>query len=94
MERIWAQAYAARTKDDLRRLYAAWAQTYDRDHEAIGFFGHRLAAETLARHLTRHDVARVLDAGAGTGAAGVALAALGFRDITGVEISFRRPANS
>ncbi|MCB1056680.1 MAG: methyltransferase domain-containing protein [Acidobacteria bacterium] len=87
LERLWKQAYGARTRDDLRELYAAWARTYDADHERVGFFGHRLAAEVLARNLTRHDVARVLDAGAGTGAAGEALTELGFRDLTAVDLS-------
>ena len=86
LERIWSRAYEARTRDDLRDLYAEWAATYDEDHEHVGFFGHRLAAEVLARSLTRRD-ARVLDAGAGTGAAGVELARLGFHDVTALDLS-------
>jgi len=86
LERFWRQAYGATTKEDLRALYADWARTYDEDHEHIGFFGHRTAAEVLARFLTRKDL-RVLDAGAGTGAAGEALARLGFRDLTAVDLS-------
>lgn len=87
LETLWKRAYAARTKDELRALYADWAGSYDADHERVGFFGHRLTAETLARHATRRDVARVLDAGAGTGAAGVELAALGFRELVAVDLS-------
>jgi L-histidine Nalpha-methyltransferase len=87
LEAIWARAYRARTRDDLRRLYADWAETYDADHEKVGFFGHRMTAEVLARHLTRRDAARVLDAGAGTGAAGQALTALGFNDLVAVDLS-------
>jgi uncharacterized SAM-dependent methyltransferase/ubiquinone/menaquinone biosynthesis C-methylase UbiE len=86
LERIWRKAYGARTPDDLRALYAEWARTYDEDHEHVGFFGHRLAAEVLARWVTRRDV-RVLDAGAGTGAAGTELARLGFSDVTAVDLS-------
>ena len=86
LERIWSKAYGAETKDDLRALYAEWAASYDADHEHIGFFGHHLAAEVLARWVTRRDV-RVLDAGAGTGAAGAALSELGFRDLTAVDLS-------
>jgi L-histidine N-alpha-methyltransferase len=71
----------------LKALYADWAETYDRDHEHVGFFGHRLAASVLSRHLTRHDSARVLDAGAGTGAAGEALSELGFNDLVAVDLS-------
>lgn len=87
LDAIWKRAYEARTRDDLQRLYADWARTYDEDHERVGFFGHRLTAEVLARHTTRHDMARVLDAGAGTGAAGEALHALGFRRLVGVDLS-------
>lgn len=88
-DRIWKQAYQARSQDDLLRLYESWAERYDDDHEAIGFVGHRVAADTLARHLTEGDraAARVLDAGAGTGAAGVALADLGFRELTAFDLS-------
>ncbi|MGE3173410.1 MAG: L-histidine N(alpha)-methyltransferase [Planctomycetota bacterium] len=84
---IWAKAYRAKTAQDLQQLYAEWAETYDEDHEQVGFFGHRLTAEVLARWVTRHDVARVLDAGAGTGAAGQALHALGFRDLVALDLS-------
>ncbi|MGE3275020.1 MAG: L-histidine N(alpha)-methyltransferase [Vicinamibacterales bacterium] len=84
---IWKRAYGARTRDDLKALYKEWAESYDKDHAQVGFFGHRLTAEVLARHTTRHDVARVLDAGAGTGAAGEALHALGFRRLVAVDLS-------
>ena len=66
LDAIWKRAYEARTREDLQRLDADWARSYDADHEKVGFFGHRLTAEVLARHTTRHDMARVLDAGAGT----------------------------
>ncbi len=87
LEAIWKRAYEARTREDLQRLYADWAVSYDADHERVGFFGHRLTADVLARHTTRHDMARVLDAGAGTGAAAEALHALGFRRLVGVDLS-------
>jgi len=87
LDAIWARAYKARTRDDLRQLYRDWANTYDTDHERVGFFGHRLTADVLARHMTRHDASRVLDAGAGTGAAGEALSALGFNDLVAVDLS-------
>jgi L-histidine N-alpha-methyltransferase len=83
----WERAYRARTAEDLVALYADWAADYDRDHRAIGFDGHRVAAAVLARHLTRRDRARVLDAGAGTGAAGEALRELGFSDLFAIDLS-------
>jgi len=87
LERIWKKAYAASGRDDLLSLYDEWAESYDRDHEAIGFFGHRTAGRVLARYTPFADVAPVLDAGAGTGAAGEALWAMGFRNLTAVDLS-------
>lgn len=87
LDHIWSLAYGARSKEDLLHLYAQWAESYDEDHDAIGFFGHHLTAATLAKHVNRRDVARVLDAGAGTGAAGEALQEIGFRDLHAVDLS-------
>lgn len=87
LEHIWKKAYTATTREDLVRLYEEWAETYDEDHEAIGFFGHRTAAATLAKYTPFPEVAYVLDAGCGTGAAGEALWSLGYRTITGVDLS-------
>jgi L-histidine N-alpha-methyltransferase len=86
-ERIWRRAYAARSSEDLRALYADWARTYDEDHAAIGFIGHEVTADLLARYVSNPDVRPILDAGAGTGAAGRALHARGFRNLTGVDLS-------
>jgi uncharacterized SAM-dependent methyltransferase/ubiquinone/menaquinone biosynthesis C-methylase UbiE len=87
LEEIWKRAYAARTRDDLLGLYADWAETYDADHESVGFFGHVTASKLLARHTPHPEGAAVLDAGAGTGAAGSELAQLGFRNLTAVDLS-------
>lgn len=87
LDAIWARAYGAKTNEDLMSLYSDWAATYDVDHEHVGFFGHRTAATVLARHLTRIDSSRILDAGAGTGAAGEALSALGFKDLVAIDLS-------
>jgi uncharacterized SAM-dependent methyltransferase/predicted TPR repeat methyltransferase len=87
LDAIWRRAYGAKTREDLKRLYADWAETYDADHDKVGFFGHKLTADVLARHLTRRDASRVLDAGAGTGAAGEALSDLGFKNLVAVDLS-------
>jgi uncharacterized SAM-dependent methyltransferase/ubiquinone/menaquinone biosynthesis C-methylase UbiE len=87
IDEIWKRAYQARTKDQLMRLYRDWAATYDADHEQVGFFGHRLAAEITKKYVPFSHVAPVLDAGAGTGAAGVELARLGFGNLTAVDLS-------
>lgn len=85
--RIWNKAYSATTREDLLRLYEEWAETYDADHDAIGFFGHRTAAGIVAKYTPFATVANVLDAGCGTGAAGSALHSLGFENLTGIDLS-------
>ncbi len=87
LEKIWAEAYGAKTRDDLKRLYAQWARSYDEDHAAIGFEGHHTAAAMLARYVADPEIRPVLDAGAGTGAAGEALHGLGFRNVTAIDLS-------
>ena len=86
LSKTWKQAYAATSRDELLQLYSDWAGDYDQDHEVIGFVGHRTAAAALARHIPDRS-ARILDAGAGTGAAGVALKELGYSDLTGLDLS-------
>jgi len=87
LDGIWNRAYSARNVQDLQRLYADWASTYDADHDAIGFIGHVSAARLLSRYVGFAEVAPVLDAGAGTGAAGAELHKLGFRNLTAVDMS-------
>ncbi|MCG8461080.1 MAG: hypothetical protein MI919_32755 [Holophagales bacterium] len=87
LERIWDQAYAAETQDDLRDLYAEWSESYDEDHAAIGYFGHRTTAEVFAARFDDPGSAEVLDAGAGPGAGGVELARRGFRRLTALDLS-------
>lgn len=36
LERLWDQAYAAETQDDLRGLFAECSESYDEDHAALG----------------------------------------------------------
>jgi uncharacterized SAM-dependent methyltransferase/predicted TPR repeat methyltransferase len=87
LQRIWKKAYAASTRDDLIDLYEEWADTYDADHAAIGFFGHLTAARVLSKYTPFAEITNVLDAGCGTGAAGEALWSLGYRNLTGLDLS-------
>lgn len=85
---IWKRAYGAEGRDDLIELYGDWAKRYDDDLAAVGFFGHQSTARTLVDNLdVATGAASVLDAGAGTGLGGVALAELGVVDITGIDLS-------
>ena len=82
----WEQAYNSQSEEDLRALYDDWAHTYDEDHIAIGCFHPRRAAEVFSRHFTDRN-AQIVDVGAGTGATGIELAKLDFRNITALDFS-------
>lgn len=72
---------------DVRSLYARWAADYDRDvFERMGVTGSARIAELLAEHVADRTTP-VVDVGCGTGAVGVRLAALGFGDLSGFDIS-------
>ncbi len=78
-------AYALQTPDDSRRLYAAWATTYDSGFaEQSGYILH----EQVARHFAlMGGFGPVLDVGAGTGLCGAALRARGIEPVDGTDIS-------
>lgn len=78
-------AYALETPDDARRLYAAWAETYDSQFlEREGYVYDRNVATVFVEAGGRGPV---LDLGCGTGAVGIALAFLGIETIDGLDIS-------
>mmetsp|Transcript_24080 Transcript_24080/g.44528 ORF Transcript_24080/g.44528 Transcript_24080/m.44528 type:complete len:211 (+) Transcript_24080:9055-9687(+) len=78
-------AYALETPDDSRRLYAAWATTYDRGFaEQSGY----ILPEHVARHFAvMGGFGPVLDVGAGTGLCGATLRARGIEPVDGTDIS-------
>jgi predicted TPR repeat methyltransferase len=80
-------AYALETPDDNRRLYRAWADTYESDFVAgKQYIYHRGVAEIFRRAMS--DPAKpVLDVGCGTGIVGEALRTLGLSTIDGIDIS-------
>ena len=78
--------YAARSDEELLHRYQEWAAHYDRD--LAQDFGYRLpqaAAQAVRRCAPLN--AKVLDAGAGTGLVGEALAALGYRNVDAMDMS-------
>lgn len=87
LDRVWRKAYGIQSNSDLVDFYSMWADDYDRDHEAIGFFGHESAARILMDQLDDPKTAHILDAGAGTGAAGVKLKEFGAERITAIDLS-------
>ncbi len=78
--------YGARDLDELRGEYDRIATAYDA--ELIDGMGYRspAAVSAVARRLLPAD-ARILDAGAGTGLLGVALAECGFTRLDGLDLS-------
>ncbi|MCH7823051.1 MAG: class I SAM-dependent methyltransferase [Proteobacteria bacterium] len=80
-------AYALETPADNIRLYADWAETYDRDFVAgEGFEYHLRVAEIMLRHASQINGA-VLDVGCGTGNVGVVLRNGGVEFVDGIDIS-------
>ncbi len=80
------KAYDARTVEEMRDLYDAWAASYEHELAENGYVTPRRCAEALAR-FSDDLTAPVLDFGCGTGLSGVALAHAGFRTLDGVDIS-------
>lgn len=79
------EAYAVETPDDNRRLYAAWAPTYD-----TGFLiesGYVYDAAVARLFVATGGRGPVLDVGCGTGAVGIRLAERGVGPIDGLDIS-------
>lgn len=81
-----AQVYAATTPEALTAAYQLWAESYDRETLELGYCLPFVIASWLARHV-KPDVGPILDAGCGTGLSGPLLAALGYADICGIDIS-------
>jgi predicted TPR repeat methyltransferase len=71
---------------NVKRYYADWARSYDRDVGAADYSGPVIAARLLCEYLRDRD-ARILDAGCGTGLVGAELRALGFDPIDGFDLS-------
>jgi SAM-dependent methyltransferase len=78
--------YTSRDNSDLAARYDQWAATYDSDlDEAFGWIGPQRAVAVFSELVPRQ--ARVLDAGAGTGLVGQALAAVGYENIAAADLS-------
>lgn len=79
-------AYALQGPDDVRRLYDAWADTYDAEFATR--MDYVLPAQVARAYMARGGTGPVLDVGAGTGLLGAALRAMGFgAEIDGIDLS-------
>jgi predicted TPR repeat methyltransferase len=66
--------------------YDAWAPTYDRDVDRLGYRTPATLARLVERHCPQRN-AHLLDIGAGTGLVGDALRRRGYRHLTGLDAS-------
>lgn len=80
------EVYAKAAADGAEGLYRDWASEYDDDNAAKGFELPYYMAGFVARHVPV-DAGPILDAGAGTGWVGRTLSALGYQDITAIDLS-------
>ncbi|WP_375500135.1 class I SAM-dependent DNA methyltransferase [uncultured Nostoc sp.] len=86
-ERPWLSWICdSKTTEELRSKYNNWANTYDTDVKEHWYFMPINTALILANLLLKKDAA-ILDAGAGTGLVGEALAQLGYTNITAADLS-------
>jgi SAM-dependent methyltransferase len=84
----WLERVAATSADSrmLAATYDEWSAHYDADMLSTGYPNLAVCAALAGRHVPVAG-SRVLDAGAGTGMLGVILAAVGFTDLVGIDIS-------
>lgn len=80
-----AGAYALETAEDAKRLYAAWADSYD--HGFGQAQGYVLPREVVRVCVELGMAGPVLDVGAGTGLVGEGLAAAGIGPVDGMDLS-------
>ncbi len=80
-----ATAYALKTPEDSRRLYADWAESYDATF--AGGEDYQLHVHTAQAFVRAGGHGPVLDVGAGTGLCGKVLAGLGVEPIDAADIS-------
>lgn len=79
------RVYHAKDAAEVGAHYDRWAEAYERDLMAAGYRYPAIAAALVARHVPKD--ATLLDAACGTGLMGEALAAVGYRDLIGLDLS-------
>ena len=78
--------YSSQNNSELSERYDEWAKDYDKDlSEVFGWIAPKTASDYLAKYVEANS--NVLDAGAGTGLVGLALAEHGFQNLTAMDLS-------
>ena len=78
--------YSSQNNSELSERYDEWAKDYDKDlSEVFGWIAPKTASDYLAKYVSPNS--NVLDAGAGTGLVGLALAEHGFQNLTAMDLS-------
>jgi SAM-dependent methyltransferase len=78
--------YSSSDNKELAERYNQWAKDYDTDlDEGFGWLGPQRAVEFFARHVPK--VARILDAGAGTGLVGELLTGQSYNNLVAMDLS-------
>lgn len=85
-EELFNAVYNAKTPEEHKAAYGAWAATYEDAVNESGYVSPPIVAGMLARHMGDLSGA-VLDVGCGTGLSGVALVGAGFKLMDGIDLS-------
>jgi len=86
-EKILERAYALKTPDEAKALYADWAVSYDQHLEqGLNYIAPACIAQTLVNVLADRT-ASILDIGCGTGLVGAYLVGQGYSAIDGLDFS-------
>jgi predicted TPR repeat methyltransferase len=80
------QVYGSASPRAVAAAYDGWAESYDADMLQIGYANPAVAAGLVGRWFPDLD-AEILEAGVGTGVLGEILATLGYKAVSGVDIS-------
>ena len=78
--------YSSQNNSELSERYDEWAKNYDNDlSEFYGWIAPKTASDYLVKYVNKDS--SVLDAGAGTGLVGLALADHGFQNLSAMDLS-------
>ena len=80
------KVYAAKTDNQRRKAYNAWAESYDKDVSAFGIQLPYVGASVFARHVDL-GFGPILDAGCGTGMHSLPLKLMGYDNFHGIDLS-------